>query len=164
MKLIDREGRLFGKISIIDVLVLAVVIVMAVALYVKTNHREITSTTTSDTPFTYQILISGVRGYVADAIREKDMLYDVDNSSGGALGEITDIQVMEGAKLAEYDDGTMEMTPVEDGVNLLLTVEGRGIISDGRYLANRVYDLGVNSARNYHTPYAQFTGTVVAID
>ena len=33
MKLIDREGRLFGKISIIDVLVLAVVIVMAVALY-----------------------------------------------------------------------------------------------------------------------------------
>ena len=35
MKLIDREGRLFGKISIIDVLVLAVVIVMAVALYVK---------------------------------------------------------------------------------------------------------------------------------
>ena len=156
MKLIDREGRLFGKISIIDVLVLAVVIVMAVALYVKTNHREITST--------YQILVSGVRGYVADAIREKDMLYDVDNSSGGALGEITDIQVMEGAKLAEYDDGTMEMTPVEDGVNLLLTVEGRGIISDGRYLVNRVYDLGVNSARNYHTPYAQFTGTVVAID
>ena len=140
MKLIDREGRLFGKISIIDVLVLAVVIVMAVALYVKTNHREITSTTTSDTPFTYQILVSGVRGYVADAIREKDMLYDVDNSSGGALGEITDIQVMEGAKLAEYDDGTMEMTPVEDGVNLLLTVEGRGIISDGRYLVNRVYD------------------------
>ena len=103
MKLIDREGRLFGKISIIDVLVLAVVIVMAVALYVKTNHREITSTTTSDTPFTYQILVSGVRGYVADAIREKDMLYDVDNSSGGALGEITDIQVMEGAKLAEYE-------------------------------------------------------------
>lgn len=66
-----RAG-LFGKISIIDVLVLAVVIVMAVALYVKTNHREITSTTTSDTPFTYQILVSGVRGYVADAIREKD--------------------------------------------------------------------------------------------
>ncbi len=55
-------------------------------------------------------------------------------------------------------------SPVEDGVNLLLTVEGRGIISDGRYLVNRVYDLGVNSARNYHTPYAQFTGTVVAID
>ena len=163
MKLIDREGRLFGKISIIDVLVLAVVIVMAVALYVKTNHREITSTTTSDTPFTYQILVSGVRGYVADAIREKDMLYDVDNSSGGALGEITDIQVMEGAKLAEYDDGTMEMTPVEDGVNLLITVEGEGLVSNGRYQLNRIYDLGVNSSRNFHTKYVQFVGSVFAI-
>ena len=163
MKLIDREGRLFGKISIIDVLVLAVVIVMAVALYVKTNHREITSTTTSDTPFTYQILVSGVRGYVADAIREKDMLYDVDNSSGGALGEITDIQVMEGAKLAEYDDGTMEMTPVEDGVNLLITVEGEGLVSNGRYQLNRIYDLGVNSSRNFHAKYVQFVGSVFAI-
>ena len=35
MKIIDRNGRLFGAVSVIDVLVVAVVVVMAAALYFK---------------------------------------------------------------------------------------------------------------------------------
>ncbi len=77
--------------------------------------------------------------------------------------EITDIQTSPGTKLAELSDGTCETLPVEDSVDLLLTVEGEGILSEGRYLLNRVYEVGVNSSRNYCTPYAQFTGTVAAI-
>ena len=72
MKIIDRNGRLFGKISVIDLLVIAVVAVMAVALYVKTNQKEITSTTTRNTPITFQILVRGVRSYVADAVAVGD--------------------------------------------------------------------------------------------
>ena len=37
MKIIDRNGRLFGKISVIDVLVIAVVLVMAAALALYTG-------------------------------------------------------------------------------------------------------------------------------
>ena len=61
MKLIDNNGRLFGKISIIDVLVILVVAAMGAALYLKTNHNEITSTATSNDTITYQVLVSGVR-------------------------------------------------------------------------------------------------------
>lgn len=163
MKIIDRNGRLFGKISVIDLLVIAVVVVMAAALYVKNNHKDITSTSVTNTPITYQVLVSGVRNYVADAIREGDLLYDQVYSSGGTLGTITAIEELPSGKLAEFNDGTVDIVPVEDGVNLLLTVEGSGLISEGRYLLNRVYDLGVNSSRSYNTKYAQFTGTVTAI-
>lgn len=164
MKIIDRNGRLFGKISVLDVLVIAVVLVLAGALYMKNNHREITSTATSDAPITYQVLVTGVRTYVADAVREGDLVYDTDRSSGGTLGKIQTIEVLPGTKTAELNDGTVEAVPVEDGVNLLITIEGSGIISSGRYLLNRVYDLGVNSSRNFYTPYVQFTGTVAAIN
>lgn len=163
MKIIDRNGRLFGIISVIDLLVIAVVIVMAFALYVKTNHNEITSTTTTNTPITYQLLIRGVRTYVADAIQVDDRIYDPERSSGGPLGTITAVERWDGTKLAEFADGTVDMVPVEDGVNLLLTVEGSGLISDGRYLLNRVYDLGVNSSRTFSTCYVQFTSSVVDI-
>ena len=37
MKILDRDGRLFGKISIIDVIVILVVAVLALAIYVKTQ-------------------------------------------------------------------------------------------------------------------------------
>lgn len=163
MKIIDRNGRLFGKISVIDLLVIAVVIVMAAALYVKNNHKDITSTSVANTPITYQVLVSGVRNYVADAVREGDLLYDQVYSSGGTLGTITTIEELPSGKLAEFKDGTVDIVPVEDGVNLLLTVEGSGLISEGRYLLNRVYALGINSSRSYYTKYAQFNGTVVNI-
>ena len=163
MKIMDHNGRLFGKVSIIDVLVVAVVLVLAVALNVKNNHLSHTSTSVTNLPITYQVQVSGVRGYVADAIREGDLMFDQDRSSGGTLGKILSIEVLPGSKMAELNDGTVEVIPAEDCVNLLLTVQGEGIVSDGRVLLNRIYDLGVNSARNFYTKYAQFTGTVTDI-
>jgi len=162
MKIIDKNGRLFGKISVIDVLVIAVVLFMAAALFFKSNQTHTGTSVTSET-ITYQMVANGVRTYVADAVQVGDLMYDQDRSSGGTLGKIVDIQILPGTKLGEMNDGTAGMVPVEDGVDLLLTIEGSGIVSEGRYLLNRVYDLGVNSARNYYTPYAQFTGTITAI-
>ena len=163
MKIIDHNGRLFGKVSIIDVLVVAVVLVLAVALNVKNNHLSHTSTSVTNLPITYQVQVSGVRGYVADAIRTEDKMFDQDRSSGGTLGKIVDIEVLPSAKMAEFNDGTVDVVPAEDCVNLLLTIQGEGIVSEGRCLLNRIYDLGVNSSRNFYTKYAQFTGTVTGI-
>ena len=162
MKIIDKNGRLFGKISIIDVLVILAVAVLAAALGFKSNQTH-TGTTTSNIPIIYQVRVNGERNYVADAVRVGDHLYDLENSSGGTLGEILSIETLPGKKVATFNDGTMGEAPVEDGVTLLLTVKGYGIISDNRYLLNRVYNLGVNTTRNYYTPYAQFTATVTAI-
>ena len=44
MKLMDKNGRLFGKISVIDVVVVLVVLVMAAALHVKNTSLSHTST------------------------------------------------------------------------------------------------------------------------
>ena len=65
MKLIDRNGRLFGNISIIDVLVIAVVLFLAVALQFKGNQTH-TGTSVTEVPINYQITVSGVRNYVAN--------------------------------------------------------------------------------------------------
>lgn len=163
MKIIDRNGRLFGKISIIDVLVLLVVLVMAAALYIKTNHREITSTGTPDTPIVYQVLVRSARTFQADAVREGDQIYDEDRTSSGCLGTITHIERLPVTNLSDYPDGTVQVTGAEDSVSLLITIEGAGLISDGRYLLNRVYDLGVNSSRNFCTKYVMFAATVTEI-
>ena len=162
MKIIDRNGRLFGKISIIDVVVILVVAILAAALGFK-NSQTHTSTTSSNIPITFQLRVNGEHDYVAAAVRVGDKLYDQENSSGGPLGTITNIETLPGTKVATFNDGTMGLAPVENGVTLVLTVEGSGVISNNRYLINRVYNLGVNTTRNYYTPYAQFTGTIASI-
>lgn len=166
MKIIDRNSRLFGKISVIDLLVVAVVVVLAAALYFKNNQAH-TGTTVTEENITFQIRARGVYDYVADAIQVGDGLYDKDYASGGkAIGRITDIQVERdpGKKLAlEVNDGTAGLIEADETVDLLITLEGRGLVDGKRYSINRVYALGVNSSRTYYTKQAQFIGTVAEI-
>lgn len=165
MKVIDQNGRLFGKISVIDLLVVAVVIVLAAALHFKSGQTH-TGITVTEQPITFQLRVRGVRSYVVDAIRVGDGLYDQNYSSGGrALGEITDIQVERdpGTTMAYLNDGTVALIDTDDTVDLLITVKGQGLLNGKSYSVNRVYDLAVNSARAYYTRTSQFTGTVASI-
>lgn len=166
MKIIDRNGRLFGKISVIDVLVILVVLVLAAALYFK-EHQAHTGTSVVEQPITFQIRAQGVNDYVVDAIRVGDGVYDSVYASGGrALGQITDIQVERtpGMKLKlDISGGVSGLVEAEGTVDLLITVQGQGLIDGKRYALNRVYDLGVNSSRNYYTKRADFVGTVADI-
>ena len=163
MKIIDKNGRLFGLISVIDVIVILVVAVMGVALYLKTNTMTHTSTATSNEIITYQILARGVPTFVEDDVQVGDKLFDEDNTNAGCLGKITAIEVLPGDEQVAFADGTVGMAPSEDTVNLLLSVEGSGLIDGKNYSLNRVYTLGVNSARSFCTQYARFTATVTAI-
>ena len=155
MKIIDRNGRLFGKISVIDVIVILAVIVMAAAIYVKT-HKPQTGSNVATTTIVYQMSVENQPEYMLDAIQVGDQIYDKERSTGGSLGTITDIQV---------SDGTYEIVPAQGRYNLLLTIEGQGLIDEnGNCLLNRVYNLGVNSSREFNNKYGLFLGRIVSIE
>ena len=163
MKVIDNNGRLFGRISVIDVLAILVVLALGAALYVKSNQPH-TGTSAPTQTITYQAMVQGVPPYLQKSIQVGDQVYDLSYESGGApLGEIIEIQELPGMQLASFNDGTAGNVPVEDTVNLLLTIRGEGLVTDEGYFLNRVYDLGVNASRTYYSKYAQFVTTVTAI-
>ena len=148
----DRDGRLFGKISIVDVIVLLVVAVMVAAVYVKT-HKPQTGSNVGTTTVVYQMELENQLG---------DQMFDKERSTGGSLGTITDIQVSGGTYEGKLNDGTVAMLPAEDCYNILLTIEGEALIEgNGSVMLNRIYSLGVNSNRNFNTQYANFVGTIV---
>ena len=163
MKVIDNNGRLFGRISVIDVLAILVVLALGAALYVKSNQPH-TGTSAPTQTITYQAMVQGVPPYLQESIQVGDQVYDLSYESGGApLGEIVDIQESSGSRLAEFIDGTVAPAPVEGGYNLLLTIQGEGLVNEEGWFLNRVYSLGVNASRTYYSKYAEFTTTVTAI-
>ena len=163
MKIMDKNGRLFGKISIIDVVVVLVVLVMAVALSAKSGLQESTAPA-EDQVITYQVKVNAIADYMAEALKVNDPVYEDGASTYGVVGKITDIQLSEGTRLASLPNGTLEMLPVEGTVDMVVTIEGRGVEKDGAFMINNVCALGLNSSRNFCTPYTQFTGTVVNIE
>lgn len=163
-KIIDRSGRLFGKVSIIDVLVVLIVVVMAFALHMKNNTLEASKTgSEANTPITFTCLAENLSLQVVDAVRVGDKVYDKDRSSGGAIGTIIGIEELPAGKTANLTDGTFVRLTNEDGRNLLITIQGSGSVNNGRYAMNRVYEIGVNASRNFYTPYALFTASVTEI-
>lgn len=162
-KIIDQNGRLFGKISVIDIVVVLIVIAMAFALHIKNNELDASKTTGAGTTITFTTLAENLPLYVADAVQVGDKVYDKERSSGGAIGIITDVKRLPASETKELTDGTFAALPNEDACNLLITVEGSGMVTDGRYAFNRIYELGANAVRNFYTPYALFKSTVTAI-
>lgn len=160
----DRNGRLFGKVSIIDVLVVLVVAVMAVALYMKNNTLQASMTgESSSTPIVFVVEAENINLNVVDAIRVGDKVYDKDRASGGAIGEITAIEEIEAGKVEKLCDGTHARLTNEHARNLIITIEGRGSVNNGRYAINKIYEIGVNAARNFYTSHAVFTASVIDI-
>ena len=62
-----------------------------------------------------------------------------------------------------YLSGDVLTTGGENCYNVLITAQGEGIITDGRFTLNRVYEMGANAARLFYTKYASFTGVVTDV-
>lgn len=162
-KVIDRNGRLFGKISIIDVVVVLVVLVMAVALYVKNNKLEISQTAEDDIAITFTVHVENMAMNRVEALEVGDLVFDFDQNTGGPIGEIIEIEELPSECVVQLIDGTYGKATNEHARNLRITVKGEGIMKDGCYAINRIYEIAMNSARNFYTPYGKFTGNVVEI-
>ncbi|MBQ8390247.1 MAG: hypothetical protein IJX52_04650, partial [Oscillibacter sp.] len=129
----------------------------------KNKTLPVTSSSTPGTTITFTAIAENLDMQVADAIAVGDKLYDEDHSTGGAIGTITSVEKLPAEKTEKLTSGTYVRLTNPDGANIRITVECSGIVTEGRYSINRVYELGVNAKRNFYTPYAIFEGFVTEI-
>lgn len=162
-KIIDENGRVFGKLSIIDFLVILIVVIIGAALYMKFNVLEVTSGSANLDTITYKITIYGARDYTLKGIETGDILYDKNGSGGHAIGTITSIEANDAKKVAETLDGTLVLGNNIGRYDITLTVTASGTVSDGRYLVNKTYEVNLNSARSFYTKFSSFDATVTEI-
>ncbi len=158
--MINRDGKLFGKVSIIDIVVIALVIVLALGVY-KMFADDSSAVVTSSEKVECTFIIKNVRSYTADALAKKGSLYD--KVSKEYVGEITDVKVDDGLYQINMADGSFKQVVPEDRYNVYVTVEFDGKASDnGYYTAANKY-LGAGTSLGITTKYAECESTVYSI-
>ncbi|NLA86420.1 MAG: DUF4330 domain-containing protein [Clostridiales bacterium] len=162
-KIIDEHGRVFGKVSIIDFIVILIVLALGAALYFKYNVLEVTSTAEKSDKITYEITIFGARVHTANGIKINDAIYDKNGSGGHSVGTVAGIAMADAKKTSALADGTTVNGNYEGRYDITLTIEAGGTVSDGRYLVNRTYEINTNSVRTYYTKYSTFEATITEI-
>jgi len=160
-KIIDERGRLFGLISIIDVLVLIAVIILGFAVFTRFDVRDNPLTTVNTVPVTYTVKLPVVREAVAELIRPGDNLYIETRAFVGTIKSVS-------SEIAEVTesllDGTLVLAPAHERYDITLTVEVQCSFSNGRYYADRVFELNANAEYMFQTKYVYTTGVIMSID
>ena len=147
MKIIDKNGRLFGKINLIDLAVILVIVVAVAALGMKLfGNDAVEAVTSPDVTITYQVVCEDVPEAVADYCQEnvgQQLL-----SSGKLLNaHVTDCKAVENG----------------DGIDLYFTIEGTSSFSGHTY-AMGSQEVRVGMEHLVKTSSIECTGIICALE
>ncbi len=165
--LFDAEGRIFGLISVVDILAVLVVLALAVMLIGRftsapTSHYGNTDGqgSSNNAKMTCELRLSGVRKSTIDAIQPGDVLHDPE--TGNVLGTVTAVRQEPYFQLVETYDGRVLELETEDYIVLYLTLEGTGTVVDGHCYLSGAAELVHNAGLSFVTPYVNTVGTLVS--
>jgi len=162
VKLIDNKGRLFGKINVLDLVIVLIVILLCVGTYLKFFALNNTSVTQNMIPIQFDIKIQGSRQFLADSLREGDEIFD--RTSGNSLGTIAKVEEKPAKQYIQLLDATLVERDIPDRFDVTITVDAQGVERDGAYLVNRSYELMMGTSRNFRTKYTNASGKIVRIN
>lgn len=140
--MIDKRGRLFGKVSFIDILImLALLVLIAGFLYNRTsqNIRQIIA---ADTPISVTFLVEGVREFSFGAVDTGDVLFR-QHERTIPLGTVVEVTRGPAYDIMIKADGTAIYAPMEGRYNMYITVAGVGSVTDTGFFLNGTQQMSV---------------------
>lgn len=157
-----KNGKLFGKINLIDagVILLIMVLLVAGTLKFKTFNKKIEASAVGT--ITYTVIINNVRDYTAGAFVSGDTVFD--SGTNVNIGTIRNVEAKTALIAKNLADGTVKMIENPYKKDVILTIEVPGTASDTGYFANRSIELKIGSEKNIETRYATTLGKIGSIE
>ncbi len=142
--IMDKKGKLFGKVSIVDIIVLLIVIVGIIGFffikssldskkYMSDGSGMLVNTSAGYDKMTIKLKSENVRDITRDAIVIGDEVYVA--TEDVLLGKITEVYSKPATKTVDANDGTAYIAEVPERYDVTMVVEGYGRkLTDGYYV------------------------------
>lgn len=158
--LMDSKGKLFGKVSIVDVVVVILILVAVVGAYVRFNGSN-SAVVSNDTEFYYKMTVKGIRE------TNKNML---ENSIGtqfrlagkvsSSMGELIEVNVANATQIITKNDGTIVNAEIPERYDVTLTFKVVGNVNDKGFFTPETYEICAAKEYNITNIYCTVTGVV----
>jgi hypothetical protein len=126
--LLDKKGKLFGKISIVDVLVILLIIAVAGGLYYKFGKSGTVTPFTQTQTVQVTLSLESVNQYIANNIKEGDIVQDrVQNIT---MGKVTSVKTGPDVSYFLNSNGLTIKGSKDGYCSLTVTFEGQGLYKD----------------------------------
>lgn len=175
MKIIDSKGRLFGKLSILDLAAACVIVLVAVGIFFFPG-TPLTNSIVAQTkmkPIEVKVLIRGLGvsnldGLLEEFEEDKQADIVIRNQPAGKV-EIIDSTLLPRTTVVPQPDGTVkalpdprpEITMIRD---MLITVGGKAQVTNTGFVLDGSKKVKIGSSIQLQGNTYDFNGTVVAIE
>jgi len=127
--LIDSKGKLFGKVSLVDILIVLMILGVAAGVGYKFTKSGTSSVFAKKDAVKITFFCEEAGGYVPDQIKPGDMV--TDNQTGSYFGKVVSVKGDKSNTFGFNDKGESVMSAKQNYVSITLEVEGEGVYRDG---------------------------------
>ncbi len=124
LKIIDKKGRLFGLVNLIDLFVLLTLLLLGAALLLRFTGLRDMRHEVGGTPVTVKVVINEVRIETVEAIEVGDVVRDA--TGGQIFGTVIDKQWEIHLRQVTTADGAVVWAEVPERYTVYVTVDARG--------------------------------------
>lgn len=158
--LFNSKGKLFGKVSIIDILVIIVIVVAAVGAYFRfQGNNVVAGNKTSE--FYYSISINEIRETNKNYL-EKSVGTDfrLDGKISSSMGTLQNVVVTDATTPIEMADGTIVNAAVPEKYNVKLTFKVSGTEDAFGYYTPELHEICAGKEYSITNLYCSVIGFV----
>ena len=159
--ILDNNGKIGGKISIIDIAVILIILIVAAGIFARYGSK-VTTAVQSQEEFRYVLKIEGVRQYTVDALNKKGAV--TDKKSEKNLGEIVDVRVEGATRESVTADGRVTYAPVPGYYTCYVTIDAHGKESSDNYILDDTTELSVGRTVDLYSKYVKTSGTIMSVE
>lgn len=160
--LVDKNGKLFGKVSLIDIGVALLIILCAVGLYLRFAHG-ISELSSKPVEIEYVYEVKKIRQPSVNALMMKGNFYNNTKASQDFMGTITNVEAMPNDDFSELVDGTIVKTSAPERYDALVTVRVRGRKTESAIFADSNQRIEVGSRIYLASKWVACEGTIKSI-
>ena len=162
MRAVDEKGRLFGKISIIDIIIVFVALALGAGFVFQRASGDISRILNADEKFYVTFRGDRVRSFSVGAIGEGDVVFRRYDSQ--PIGPVVNVWSEPGTEIMLRTDGSAVVAEMEDRYTLYITVECTGRITEKGYHVNGSMHLAEGNEAEIQTNRLRVNSIVHRID
>ena len=159
---LDKKGKLFGKVSIVDVAVILVAVLAVIAMASKIGQPIKSGSGQGTATAQYTVEVQKIRDASFNAVNKGDYVYD--QQTGTCLGTVTEKTKQPAKDEVKKTDGTYVEAEVPGRYDMTLTIGAKGRKTDTGFYLEGKKELLKNADIDFTNENIAFSGTVLSIN